>query len=100
MKTSVSLATLDQRISRLGQYINEAQWRYQLVSTCCDVEDLEDDVIDDQSSFFSDDSDLDLDIGKCEGKVWDMSSTRLTFIIACTQPCVAGRFKEAPYSYL
>lgn len=68
MKTSVSLATLDQRISRLGQYINEAQWRYQLVSTCCVVDDSEDDVTEDQSSFFSDgDSDLDVDIGKSEG---------------------------------
>jgi hypothetical protein len=64
MKTSVSLANLDQRISRLGQYINEAQWRYQLVSTCCDVEDLDDDVIDDQSNSCSDDSDLDVNAEK------------------------------------
>ncbi|XP_028414314.1 zinc finger FYVE domain-containing protein 26-like isoform X2 [Dendronephthya gigantea] len=71
MKTSVSMATLDQRISRLSQYINEAQWRYQLVSTCCDVDDLEDDVMDDQTGFFSDDSDLDLEVGKDEDEKRD-----------------------------
>lgn len=30
--TSVNQSTMEQRISRLGQYINEAQWRLQLVS--------------------------------------------------------------------
>ena len=69
INSSVSIVTLEQRISRLGQYINEGQWRHQLVSTCCDYEDLEDDVFDDQSGFFSDDSDLDLDVGKSEGKM-------------------------------
>lgn len=32
LHTSVSPSTMEQRISRLGQYINEAQWRFQLVS--------------------------------------------------------------------
>lgn len=72
MTTSVSLTTLDQRVSRLSQYINEAKWRYQLVSTCCDVDDLEDDVMDDQTSFFSVDSDLDLQSGKSEGNVYTL----------------------------
>ena len=68
INSSVSIVTLEQRISRLGQYINEGQWRHQLVSICCDYEDLEDDVFDDPSGFFSDDSDIDLDVGKSEGK--------------------------------
>lgn len=72
----MSIVTLDQRISRLGQYINEGQWRYQLVSTCCDYEDMEDDVIDDQSGFFSDDSDHDFDVEKNEGKISRKKSHR------------------------
>ena len=32
LQTSVLRNTLEQRISRLGQFINEAQWRFQLVS--------------------------------------------------------------------
>ena len=34
------------------------------MSTCCDVEDLDDDVIDDQSNSCSDDSDLDVNAEK------------------------------------
>ena len=37
---------------------------------------MEDDVIDDQSGFFSDDSDLDLDVGKSEGKISRKKSHR------------------------
>ena len=32
LETSVLRNTMEQRISRLGQFINEAQWRFQLVS--------------------------------------------------------------------
>lgn len=32
LQTSVMRSSMEQRISRLGQYINEAQWRFQLVS--------------------------------------------------------------------
>ena len=32
LQTSVLRNTMEQRISRLGQFINEAQWRFQLVS--------------------------------------------------------------------
>lgn len=32
LQTSVLRDNMEQRISRLGQYINEAQWRFQLVS--------------------------------------------------------------------
>lgn len=32
LQTSVLRNTIEQRTSRLGQYINEAQWRFQLVS--------------------------------------------------------------------
>ena len=32
LQTSVSHSSMEQRISRLGQFINEAQWRFQLVS--------------------------------------------------------------------
>ena len=42
------------------------------MSTCCDVDDLEDDVMDDQTSFFSVDSDLDLQSGKSEGNVYTL----------------------------
>ena len=78
MKTSVCLVTLDQRISRLGQYINEAQWRHQLVSTCCNIDEFEDDFVEDQSSFFSDDSDIDLDIGKSEGTMFYCRGNQIT----------------------
>lgn len=37
LHTSVNQSTMEQRISRLGQYINEAQWRFQLVSWKKDV---------------------------------------------------------------
>lgn len=37
LHTSVNQGTMEQRISRLGQYINEAQWRFQLVSWKKDV---------------------------------------------------------------
>ena len=32
LQTSVLRSSMEQRISRLGQFINEAQWRFQLVS--------------------------------------------------------------------
>lgn len=32
LQTSVPRNSMEQRISRLGQFINEAQWRFQLVS--------------------------------------------------------------------
>ena len=32
LQTSVRHSSMEQRISRLGQFINEAQWRFQLVS--------------------------------------------------------------------
>lgn len=37
------------------------------MSTCCHIEDVEDDATEDQPCFFSDDSDLELDIEKIEG---------------------------------
>lgn len=80
MKTSISLASLDQRISRLAQYLNEAQWRYQLVSTCCDIDDVEDDVKYDQSIVYSDESELDTDAEECEGILTVLTAHRCSIL--------------------
>ena len=63
IKTSISISTLEQRISRLGQYINEAQWRHQLVSTCCNGDEFEDDMPEETNTAYSSDGDGDLDQG-------------------------------------
>ena len=56
------MTTLEQRISRLGQYINEAQWRHQLVSTCCHGYESDDETTEDLSNFSSDgDSEVEQD---------------------------------------
>ena len=50
------------------------------MSTCCDIEELDDDVIDDQSNSCSDDSDLDFNTWK-NGKVVNIrKNTRYTII--------------------
>ena len=51
------MTNLEQRVSRLGQYINEAQWRYQLVLSCCDGNKPNDEFTEEQASFTSDDDD-------------------------------------------
>ena len=68
MKTSITLGTLEQRISRLGQYINEAQWRHQLVSTSCNDIELEDEVPE-EATTFSSDGDSDIEQGRVSSPV-------------------------------
>ena len=48
------------------------------MSTCCNIDEFEDDFVEDQSSFFSDDSDIDLDIGKSEGRIFYCRGNQIT----------------------
>ncbi|XP_077991490.1 zinc finger FYVE domain-containing protein 26-like [Glandiceps talaboti] len=66
IKCSVPVNSLQQRLARLSQYINEAQWRYQLVSNTsnehkeeltCPIDDTYDSYTEDDSLSYYGDSD-------------------------------------------